>query len=85
MAKAATGLTPVQAVPAKAHASGSRYQGAMAIIYKLAATDDRVMATALHAFQGFISNTCSTPDRSEQTEAKSDQAIDKVLSTRPRP
>jgi len=49
--------TPVQAVPAKAHARGSKYQGAMAMRYKLAATDDKVMATALHAFQGFMSNT----------------------------
>ena len=55
--KIAQGLTPVQAVPAKAQASGSRYQGDMAMRKQLAATDERVMATALHAFHGLISST----------------------------
>lgn len=60
VAEATEGLTPVQAVPAKAQANGSRYQGEMAMRYKLAATDERVMATALHAFNGFMSSTCSS-------------------------
>lgn len=60
VAEATGELTPVQAVPAKAQANGSRYQGEMAMRYKLAATDDKVMATALHAFHGFMSNTCSS-------------------------
>lgn len=74
MAQAARGLTPVQAVPAKAQARGSRYQGEIAMRYKLSATDERVMATALHAFQGFISNTCSTPDDSEQINEEGQMA-----------
>ena len=51
-------LTPVQAVPANTHARGSKYQGDMAIRYKLAATDANVIATALHDFHGFMSKTC---------------------------
>lgn len=71
---AARGLTPVQAVPAKAQARGSRYQGAMAMRYKLAATDDRVMATALHAFQGFMSNTYIIPSSGEHSEGEGHNA-----------
>ena len=51
-------LTPVQAVPAKAQAKGSRYQGDMAMAYMLRLTDASVMATALHARKGLMSNTC---------------------------
>jgi len=45
-------------VPANTHARGSKYQGDMAMRYKLAATDANVIATALHDFQGLMSNTC---------------------------
>ena len=39
-------LTPVQAVPAKAHAKGSRYQGEMEMRYTLSATLTTMVATA---------------------------------------
>ena len=51
-------LTPVKAVPAKAQARGSRYQGLMLMRYRLTATETRVMPTALQAFKGLTSNTC---------------------------
>ena len=51
-------LTPVHAVPAKAQASGSRYQGETAIRYTLSDTLATVVATAPHALQGFSWNTC---------------------------
>ena len=50
---ACEGHTPVHAVPAKAQASGSRYQGEMAIRYTLSDTLATVVATAPHALQGF--------------------------------
>ena len=51
-------LTPVKAVPAKAQARGSMYQGLMLMRYRLTATETRVMPTALQAFRGLTSNTC---------------------------
>ena len=36
-------LTPVKAVPAKAQAKGSMYQGLMLIRYRLTATETKVM------------------------------------------
>ena len=51
-------FTPVQAVPAKAHANGSIYQGEMEMRYTLSATLTTVVATAPHALNGLISNTC---------------------------
>lgn len=52
-------LTPVQAVPAKAHARGSRYHGEMEMRYTLSATLTTVVATAPQALNGLISNTCN--------------------------
>lgn len=65
-------------MPAKAQARGSKYQGAMAMRYKLAATDERVMATALHAFQGFMSNTYSIPSSGEHSKGE-DHKADSLL------
>lgn len=45
-------------MPANPQARGSKYQGDMAIRYRLAATDANVIATALHDFHGFMSKTC---------------------------
>jgi len=53
--------TPVHAVPANAHASGSRYHGEMEIKYTLSETDATVVATAPHARHMFSSNTCGRP------------------------
>ena len=50
--------TPVKAVPASAQAKGSRYQGETEIIYRLAATEPSVVATAPQALSGLISKTC---------------------------
>jgi hypothetical protein len=52
-------LTPVKAVPAMNQAKGSRYHGDTLIRYRLAATLVKVMATALQALMGLISNTCA--------------------------
>ena len=51
-------LTPVKAVPEKAHAKGSRYQGAMAMKYRLAAMATTDVATAPQALTGLILKTC---------------------------
>jgi hypothetical protein len=55
----AAGLTPVKAVPAKAHAKGSRYQGEMEIAYRASDMDTIEIPTALHAFHMLSSNTCA--------------------------
>ena len=49
--------TPVKAVPEKAQASGSRYQGAAAMRARLRDMEVMEIRTALHAFQGLISKT----------------------------
>lgn len=51
-------LTPVKAVPERAQAKGSRYQGEMEMRYKLAAKDTTLMSTARQALLWSISKTC---------------------------
>lgn len=53
---------PVNAVPAKAQANGSRYHGEMEMAYKAAAIDAKVSATADQALNGLISKTSSGRD-----------------------
>ena len=59
-------LTPVHAVPAKAHAKGSMYQGEIEMRYTLSATLTTVVATAPHALNGLISNTCMQQPHTSQ-------------------
>ena len=49
----------MKAVPAKAQAKGSRYQGEMEMRYSDSAKVKMEMATALQARRGLISNTCA--------------------------
>jgi len=49
----------VKAVPAKAQAKGSRYQGEMEMRYSDSAKVKMEMATALQARRGLISKTCA--------------------------
>ncbi len=54
---ACSSLTPVKAVPAKAQAKGSRYQGEMEMRYSASAKERIEVTTAPHARQGLSSNT----------------------------
>ncbi len=48
----------MKAVPASAQAKGSMYHGEMLMRYSQTAMDTMDINTALHAFNGLISNTC---------------------------
>ena len=56
----------MKAVPEKAQAKGSMYQGAMEIRYRLAAIETIEMATALQALTGLILNTCRSSAHPDQ-------------------
>ncbi len=51
-------LTPVKAVPDRAQAKGSRYQGEMWMRYREAAMDTMLISTALQDLPWSTSNTC---------------------------
>ncbi len=50
----------MKAVPAKAHARGSRYQGEMAMRYSARPKEIIEVITAPHARRGLSSNTCAS-------------------------
>lgn len=57
-----TALTPVIAVPEKAHANGSSGAGQTEISQREKAKEEMAMATALHDFQGLSSKTSGGMD-----------------------
>ena len=72
--------TPVNAVPARAHAKGSRYHGATLMAYRHAAMDTSEVTTAPHARMGLSANTWGTSGSISDSESHVEMSHNPVKS-----